>query len=69
MTDTDTFIIRAAPNGSLSALWFIAALLIVSGLITVAASNAAAAGGGIIIAGVFAMLLALTVQAIRFPRN
>ena len=69
MTETDTFIIRAEANSSLSALWFIAALLMVSGIITVAASGANAASGAVLGAGLLALLLALTVQAVRVPRK
>ena len=69
MTDTDTFVLRAEINGSLSALWFIAALLLVSGLIMVVASGASTAAGGVLGVGVLAMFVALTVQAIKSPRQ
>lgn len=69
MTETDTFIVRAEASSFLSALWFTAALLMVSGLITVAASGANAASGTVLGAGLLALLLALTVQAVRFPRK
>ena len=69
MTETDTFIVRAEINSSLSALWFIAGLLMVSGLITVAVSGGTAASGAVLGAGLLALLLALTVQAIRYPRK
>lgn len=68
-TFTDTFIVRADVNSSLSALWFVAALLVVSGMIIITASTALAAGGAVLGTGVLAMLLALTVQAVRFPRQ
>lgn len=69
MTDTDTFVMRAEINGALSAMWFIAALLFVSGLIMVIAAGASTAAGGVLGAGVLAMLAALTVQAIKYPRK
>lgn len=69
MTDTDTFVMRAEINGALSAMWFIAALLFVCGLIMAIAAGASTAAGGVLGAGVLAMLAALTVQAIKYPRK
>lgn len=69
MTDTDTFIVRAEINTALSALWFVAALLIASGLIMVIAMGASTAAGGLLGAGVLAMLGALITQAIKERRE
>ena len=69
MTDTDTFVVRAEINTALSALWFIVALLMVSGLIMVMANGASTAAGGLLGAGVLAMLAALITQAIKERRQ
>lgn len=55
----------AKGNGSLALLWVIALVAIVSGLITLASSEAVGAAWGLFGFGGVAILLALTVQAVR----